>query len=134
MISAAGSPVGTYDANKDFYLNEEAKVASIEVRAQAYQVLNSCPSTEVIKFAVAHGGAAAVLPEGQIPPGDCGVVLIALIGKGFADLETFHRAQGSKGIPMSARGPILVGGLGSLIKSAIIVEVAEKNNMTPGAS
>jgi hypothetical protein len=133
MISTAGTPAGTYDANRDFYLTEEAKVATIEVRAQAYQVLNSCPSTEVIKFAVAHGAGAAVLPEGQIPPGDCGVALIALIGKGFTDLETFHRSQGSKGIPLSARDPILVGGLGSLIKSAIIVEIAEKTNKTPGA-
>jgi hypothetical protein len=134
MTAAAGTPSGTYDTNKDFYITEEAKVQTIEVRAQAYQVLNSCPSTEVIKFAVAHGGSTALLPEGPLPQGDCGVVLIGLIGKGFADLETFHRAQGSKGIPMSARDPILVGGLGSLIKSAIIVEIAEKTNKTPGAS
>jgi hypothetical protein len=134
MTAAAGTPQGTYDANKDFYVTEEAKVQTIKVRAEAHQVLNSCPSTDLIKSALAHSGANAAQYEGQIPQGDCGVVLISLIEKGFEDLETFHREQGSKGIPKSSQGPILVGGVGSLIKSAIIVEIAQKGNKTPGAS
>jgi len=134
MIGAAGTPKGTYDANKEFYITEEAKVQTIEVRTEAHQILNSCPSTDLIKSALAHSGANGAQYEGQIPQGDCGVVLISLVEKGFEDLEAFHRAQGPRGIPKSSQGPILVGGLGSLIKSAIIVEIAKKGDRTPGAS
>jgi hypothetical protein len=139
MIANAGQPAGVYDSNKDFYTTEEARVETLIVRAEAHKVLNSCPSTDAIKAAVTaafpKAGAPASspipLPDvasvlAQIPKDDCSVVLLTLVKQGVGQLETFHMAQGSKGIPAAAHDPILVGGLGSLIHAAITVEVAKK--------
>lgn len=138
MIADAGQPAGTYDANKDFYTTEEAKIDTIIVRAEAHKVLKSCPSSDAIKAAVAATfpkapPAASPIPIpdvasviAQIPQNDCSVVLLTLVKQGLEQLQTFHAAQAAKGIPAAAHDPILVGGLGSLIHAAITVEVAKK--------
>jgi hypothetical protein len=145
MTDEAGTPDGTYNNNKDFYISEKAKLGSIRVRAEAHRALNSCPTTAMINNAVIanmpqqppSGPVPAMTPQEvlkKLPQDDCEVVLISLIQDAFGDLETFHMAQGQKGIPPSARDPILVGGLGSLIHSAIQVEVAMKAGKSLGGS
>jgi hypothetical protein len=134
MNAAAGTPKGTYESNREFYIQEEARVQTMAVRVQAHKVLGTCPSTQLIKFAISHSqlGDSAAQYEAQIPQDDCEVVLISLIQKGFDQLKTFHRAQGARGIPEAARNPILIGGLGALIESAITVEIAKKSAKTTG--
>ena len=139
MIANAGQPAGTYDANKDFYTTEEARIDTLIVRAEAHKALKSCPSTDAIKAAVtatlpkATPAAAGplVVPDvasvlAQIPQNDCSVVLLTMVKQGLTQLQTFHMAQGALGIPAAAHDPILVGGLGSLIHAAITVEIAKK--------
>ncbi len=135
MNSAAGTPQGTYASNQEFYIEERAKVQTIAVRADAHKILGTCPSTQLIQSALAHShqlGGGAANYQAQIPPGDCEVALISLIQTGFDQLETFHRAQGAKGMPAAASGPILQGGLGALIEAAIVVEIAKKSAKTTG--
>jgi hypothetical protein len=144
MIANAGQPAGAYDANKDFYTNEEAKADTLIVRAQAHKVLNNCPSSDLIKAAVksafpptAPTAAAIPMPDvstvmAQIQKDDCSVVLLGLVKQGIEQLATFHTAQGSLGIPAQAHDPILVGGLGSVIHAAITVEVAKKTGGSVG--
>ena len=132
MIQAANTPAGTWANNKDFYTTQEAKVDTLIVRAEAHKALNSCPSTGVVAAAVK---AAAPTSEAtkyidKIPQDDCSVVLLKLVKQGVVDLETFHKAQGSAGIPAAAHDPLLVGGVGSLIHSAITVEIAKKSGQT----
>jgi len=145
MVDASGTPAGQYSQNKDFYTSESAKLSSIRVRAEAHRALNSCPTTVVVKYAVISSmpqqpanGPIPMLTAQQViaklPEDDCGVVLISLIQDAFGDLQSFHIAQGTKGIPASARDPILTGGLGSLIRSAIEVEVATKSGKSAGGS
>lgn len=133
MIDEAGTPRGTWSSNKEFYSTEEAKVDTLIVRAEAHKALNSCPSTAAITDAL-----RVTVPKvtdaqryiSQLPQNDCLVVLLTLLKQAMVDLETFHKAQGDKGIPESAHDPILVGGLGSLIHSAITVEVALKSGQS----
>jgi hypothetical protein len=134
MNSVAGTPQGMYEANRQFYFDEQAKVQTIILRVEAHKVLGSCPSTDIIKYALAHSqiGGDAAQYQAQIPQDDCEVVLISLIQKNLALMEKFHHDQGPKGIPTAAEGPILVGGLGALIESAIIVELAKKGKTPTG--
>ncbi len=143
MGQAAGTPAGEYAQNKDFYPTEAAKLSSIRVRAEAHRALHSCPTTAVIKSAVmsqlpqqpVSGPTSTLTPQqviDKIPQDDCGVLLIVLIQDAFGDLQAFHQAQGARGIPASATGPILSGGLGSLLHSAIQVEIAKKAGTTTG--
>jgi hypothetical protein len=136
MIDMAGTPQGTYDANKDFYLDQEAKVDTLIVRAEAYKALNSCPSTQLSAKAVSAAVPSAEISKylAQMPKDDCSVVLLQLVKGGYLDLQTLHQAQGSKGIPAAARDPILVGGLGALLRAAITVEVAKKTAAAGGAN
>ena len=138
MIANAGQPAGTYDANKDFYTTEYAKVDTLILRAEAIKALDKCPSTEVVTAALtkftppATASSPIPLPDlsqalANIPKNDCSVVLLGLIKQGFTQLESLHRAQGALGIPKEAHDPILVGGLGSLIHTAIVVELALKS-------
>jgi hypothetical protein len=68
----------------------------------------------------------------QIPKDDCSVALLQLVKDGMGDLRKFHEAQGSAGIPQVAKDPILVGGVGALIRAAITVEVAKKTGAKTG--
>ena len=136
MIGAAGTPQGTYAANRDFYLTQEAKVDTLIVRAQAYKSLNSCPSTQLAAKAVSAAVPSSDISKylDQMPKDDCSVVLLQLVKGGYIDLETFHQAQGPKGIPATAKDPILVGGLGALLRAAITVEVARKTAASAGGN
>lgn len=136
MIDEAGTPQGTYAANKDFYVTQEARVDTLIVRAQAYKALNSCPSTELSAKAVSTAIPASEITKylNEMPKDDCSVVLLQLVKGGYGDLETLHQAQGAKGIPPSAKDPILVGGLGALLRAAITVEVAKKTASSTGGA
>jgi hypothetical protein len=141
MINLAGTPAGAYNykkddayPNKDFYATQDGKLDTLIVRAQAHKALDQCPSTALVERAV-----AAAVPRGelarysaQIPKDDCSVVLLQLVKDGVGDLRKFHEAQGSAGIPQVAKDPILVGGVGALIRAAITVEVAKKTGTKTG--
>jgi hypothetical protein len=136
MIANAGKVAGTYDANKDFYTVKDAEIDTLIVRAEAHKALNSCPSTELVARAVtaAMPQSNAATLVSQIPKGDCSVVLLQLVKGGFGDLQKFHQAQGALGIPAAAKGPLLEGGLGSLIRAAIIVELAKRTGGSVGGN
>ena len=141
MINAAGTPAGAYNykkddafPNKEFYATQDGRLDTLIVRAQAHKALDQCPSTAVVQRAV-----AVAVPQGdvarfsaQIPKDDCSVVLLQLVKDGIGDLRKLHEAQGSAGIPSVARDPILVGGVGALIRAAITVEVAKKTGAKTG--
>ena len=141
MINVAGTPAGAYNYKKDdayptkeFYAAQEGKLDTLIVRAQAHKALDQCPSTALVQRAV-----AAAMPRSevarysaQIPKDDCSVALLQLVKDGMGDLRKFHEAQGSAGIPQVAKDPILVGGVGALIRAAITVEVAKKTGAKTG--
>lgn len=147
MVDAQGTPEGTYARNKDFYLESDAKLDTLIARAEAHRVLGVCPGPAVVMKAVDASKAridafkaehpemraadVLALDRGRdalnlVKGDDCEVGLLKLLRQSYDDLETFHKAQGDRGIPASARDSILVGGVGSLIRSAITVEVAKK--------
>jgi hypothetical protein len=146
MISLSGTPAGTFAQNKDFYATESAKIDTLIVRAEAHRVLKSCPSSDLITASVKKS-IPATPPAGNGPPppsvsdvlaqiksDDCSVVLMNLVKTGFGQLQQFHEAQQNLGIPQAAHDPILVGGLGSLIHTAMTVEIALKSGKTVGGS
>lgn len=128
MIAVSGTPEGTYDQNVDFYDGVNGRVEALIVRAEAHRVLNDCPASKVVNAAL----AAAPIPAevrgriGTLAQDDCQVVLMRLIKGGFADMQNFHRAQEARGIPPSARGPLLDGGVGALLRAGITVEIAKR--------
>ena len=133
MVNAAGTPAGTYtykkdDAypNKDFYAVQEGKLDTLIVRAQV--------STAIVQHAVASAvpGTDVARASAQIPKDDCSVALLQLVKGGIGDLKKFHEVQGNAGIPAVAKDPILVGGVGSLVRAAMTVEVAKKTGAKTG--
>jgi hypothetical protein len=129
MNAAAGTQAGTYDANTDFYIDEEAKIDTLIVRAQAHRVLNSCPSVGLTAAVLAKvaAGAEAQTYVAAIPKDDCSVVLLQELKAAFVDLQSFHDKNGMLGIPAAADARILNGGIGSLIRAGITVEIAKKS-------
>jgi hypothetical protein len=129
MNSVAGTQAGTYAANQDFYINEEAKIDTLIVRAQAHRVLNSCPSVGVTAAVLAKTAAGSDVQKyvAAIPKDDCSVVLLQELKQAFVDLQTFHQANGMGGIPAQADARILDGGIGALIRAGITVEIAKKS-------
>jgi hypothetical protein len=134
MTAAAGTPAGTYDQNKQFYIIEEAKIDTLVARSEAHKALNSCPSTQLVSSALSAAVPSSDVAKyaDKIPKDDCSVVLLQLVKQGFVDLETFHKEQASAGIPASAKDPILVGGVGALIRAAMTVEIAKKTGGSIG--
>jgi hypothetical protein len=141
MINVAGTPAGAYNykkddayPNKDFYATQDGKLDTLIVRAQVHKALDQCPSTAVVQRAIALAVPASELARysAQIPKDDCSVVLLQLVKGGVGDLRKFHEVQGIAGIPQAAKDPILVGGLGTLIRAAITVEVAKKTGAKAG--
>jgi len=59
-------------------------------------------------------------------------VLLQLVKGGIGDLKKFHEAQGNAGIPPVAKDPLLVGGVGALVRAAMTVEVAKKTGAKTG--
>lgn len=129
MIAAKGTPAGEYAANTGFYDGADGRLEALIARAEAHRVLRDCPSTKVIGRAL----AAIRLPAdvrgqiGTLPADDCQVVLLRLIKGGFGSMRAFHQAQGAIGIPPSARGPLLDGGVGALLRAGITVEIAKRS-------
>jgi hypothetical protein len=141
MINVAGTPAGAYNykkddayPNKDFYATQDGKLDTLIVRAQVHKALDQCPSTALVQRAVAAAmpPSEAARYSAQIPKDDCSVVLLQLVKAGMGDLRKFHEAQGGAGIPQVAKDPILVGGVGALIRAAITVEVAKKTGGKTG--
>ena len=83
MISDAGTPQGSWAANKHFYITEEARLDTLILRAEAHQALTSCPSTAAATAAVSNSLPASDLAKyaGQIDFGKAsGLVKAALAG------------------------------------------------------
>jgi hypothetical protein len=141
MINVAGTAAGAYNykkddayPNKEFYARQEGKLDTLIVRAQAHKALDQCPSTALVQRAVASAMPRSEVARysAQIPKDDCSVALLQLVKDGMGDLRKFHEAQGNAGIPQVAKDPILVGGVGALIRAAITVEVAKKTGAKTG--
>jgi len=128
MIAARGTAAGSYDQNIGFYDGVDGRLEALIARAEAHRVLKDCPSTKLVGRAL----AAVRLPAdvrgqiGTLPADDCQVVLLRLTKSGFSDMRQFHQAQGAQGIPPSARGPLLDGGVGALLRAGITVEIAKR--------
>lgn len=128
MIKAYGTPDGKWEKNQDFYNSEDAKIDTLIARAEAHKVLGNCPTADAMASALSEL-SPGLLQQYPIPQNDeCSVILLQEIKAAFVDLEAIHKVQG--GIPASMHDLILVGGLGSLIHSAIVVEIAKKNIQT----
>ncbi len=54
------------------------------------------------------------------------MVLLSELDSAVRDLRAFHQAQGSRGVPASAAGPILVGGVGAIARVIITVEAGKR--------
>lgn len=128
MISLAGTPEGDYAHNSDFYDQASSRVEALAARAEAHRVLNDCPTAKVVSRALASARVPAEVRGtiGNLPKDDCQVVLMRLIKTGFDEMREFHKAQGARGIPPSARGPLLDGGVGALLRAGITVEIAKR--------
>lgn len=147
MIAARGTPEGAYAANTEFYIEQIAAIETLMVRAQAHRTLGRCPAPEIVGKALEGSQARieAQLQTHTVDPqlrlaleqarsqlaslagDDCEVGLLSLIRSNLQAMRDFHEAQGALGIPPSARGPLLEGGLGSTIRSAMTVEIAKKS-------
>ena len=128
MIALSGKPEGEYAPNAEFYDAASSRVEALAARAEAHRVLNDCPTTKVVTKALSSVRIPAEVRGtiGTLPKDDCQVVLIRLIKGGFDEMREFHKAQGARGIPPSARGPLLDGGVGSLLRAGITVEIAKR--------
>lgn len=124
----AGTPEGDYAHNRDFYDGADARIATLIVRGEANRVSRSCPTSRVATLAldVAHVPVAMRGSAGAAAGDDCEVVLLRSIRTGFDDMRHFHEAQGPRGLPPSARGPLLDGGVGAQLRAAITVEIAKR--------
>lgn len=124
----AGTAEGDYAHNRSFYDSADARIDALLVRAEAHRVLKDCPTGKVIDRAL----DAARIPAdvrgsiGNLPKDDCEVVLLRLVKTGFADMRHLHEAQGARGLPPSARGPLVDGGVGAELRAAITVEIAKR--------
>jgi hypothetical protein len=128
MVSHAGTPIGAYAQNMDFYDGMEGRVALLVARAEADRVRNNCPPTKGMAMALDLVRLPADLRAkiGTPPQGDCDVVLMILLQQQFHDLRAFHKAQGPLGIPAVATGPLLDGGLGATLRAAMAVQRVKK--------
>jgi hypothetical protein len=133
MISLRGQPAGGYAANQQFYTNAMSRVDLLIARSRGYSILNNCPTTGVIaRLMDDHLAPEARAALGQIPEGDCQTVVLELLRGAYADMRTFHEAQEERGIPPSARDRLLEGGVGSLLRTALTIQVAKRAAQTGG--
>lgn len=128
MIAVRGRPAGEYASNRAFYDKAGSRMEALVARAEAHRVLNNCPTAKIVNSAVASARIPAdVRGEiGTLPNDDCQVVMMRLIKGGFDKMRAFHEAQGRLGIPPTARGPLLDGGVGALLRAGITVEIAKR--------
>jgi hypothetical protein len=136
MNAEAGTPPGEYGANLTFYATEHGRVAALSARAEAHRALGSCPSASVAARVVAAADAQPSVKQALTTIGnnDCEVILLQQLDAAFADLAKFHASQGARGLPASAAGPILQGGIGSIARAGITVELAKKAAEAKGGS
>lgn len=125
MIAQHGQPGGTYAANQQFYSDAMARVDVMIARSQGFAVRDTCPSTSFLSHLTDSLPPDIRGRIGTLPPGDCQTVVLRELRGAYGDMATFHRAQGDRGIPESARDIILVGGVGSLLRTAIAIQAAK---------
>lgn len=128
MSAAHGTPAGSYGQNVDFHDRAAARVDALIARAEANQVLGHCPTTKATAAVLDRVRLPAEVRSeiGSLPEGGCELVLMRLIRGGFDKLRAFHQAQGAVGISPSARGPLIDGGVGALIRAGMAVEIAKR--------
>jgi hypothetical protein len=69
---------------------------------------------------------AAVRAELGTPgSGSCQIEVLRRLRTAFTRLRDYHEVRGT--IPPEARGPLLEGGLGSLFRTAILIEAAKRS-------
>jgi hypothetical protein len=125
MISLHGQPAGTFAANQQFYSDAMARVDVMIARSQGFSVRDTCPSTTFMAGLTERLPSEVRARVGTLPPGDCQTVVLTSLRGAYDDMRTFHRAQGDRGIPESARDIILTGGVGSLLRTAIAIQAAK---------
>ena len=127
MIATRDRPEGQFQANIGFYSESTGRLDAMLARAQANQISNSCPSTRLTARLLDLAGVPADV-RGQLqslPAGSCQVEVLRRLRTAFNDgLRRYHEVRGT--IPPEARGPILEGGLGSLFRTAILIEAAKR--------
>lgn len=128
MIALRGQPAGTFTQNQQFYSDSMGKIDSFIARAEGHQAMGNCPSTRLMARVLTSVPEQVRNQLGTMPEGSCNIVVLRLLKGAFGDLRDLHRAQGAAGIPEQARGPILDGGLGSLFRTAIMIEVAKRQS------
>ena len=133
MIAQHGQPGGTYAANQQFYSDAMARVDVMIARSEGFSVRQSCPSTAFLSHLTEALPADIRGRVGTLPPGDCQTVVLRELRGAYGDMRDFHRAQGDRGIPDSARDIILTGGVGSLLRTAIAIQAAKHAAQQPGA-
>ncbi len=127
MISLRRDPAGHYEQNRQFYNDATARVDLLIARSRGYSVLGNCPTTRVMaRLMDDHLRPEVRSHIGQLPEGDCQTVVLQLLRGAYGDMRTFHEAQGDRGIPPSARDQFLEGGVGSLLRTAITIQVAKR--------
>lgn len=128
MIQTAGTPEGTFDQNQQFYSDSLAKLDALIARAEAHRVLDNCPSTKLMSKALEKVSLPAEVKGqiGSLPEDDCQVVLFRLIRDNFGDMRELHRLRGDRGFPPEARGQLITGSVGALLRAAIAVEIAKR--------
>jgi hypothetical protein len=133
MISLRGQPAGGFAANQSFYSQAISRVVLLISRSRGYAILNNCPTTGVIaRLMDDQLPPQARTAIGQIPEGDCQTVVLELLRGAYQDMRTFHEAQEERGIPPSARGQFLDGGVGSLLRTALTIQVAKRASQQGG--
>ena len=125
MIAVHGQPAGTYAQNQQFYSDAMARVDVMIARSQGFAVRDTCPSTAFLSRLTASLPADVQTHVGTLPPGDCQTVVLGELRKAYVNMRTFHSEQGANGIPEVARGIILDGGVGSLLRTAIAIQAAK---------
>jgi len=125
MISLHGQPAGTFAANQQFYSDAMARVDVMIARSQGFSVRDTCPSTTFMSRLTATLPADLQTRVGTLPPGDCQTVVLTVLRGAYGDMRNFHREQGDRGIPESAREIILTGGVGSLLRTAIAIQAVK---------
>ena len=127
MISLKGTAEGNFTNNRQFYNDSIARVELVIARSQGFSVMSNCPSTTFVAQLVERNLPPDLRQRlGDVPEGDCQTAVLRLLRDAYGDMRTFHEQQGDRGIPPSARGPLLEGGVGSLLRTAITIQVAKR--------
>ncbi len=94
-------------------------------RAEAGRLADNCPSVKLVSRVVTSSPEATEA-IGALPQGDCQTALYRLLAQGYGTMANYHRARGAAGLVAADRAPLIERGVGSLLRSAIRVQVAKK--------